>query len=597
MMANMYLLLVLNLLCSAIIYAQPGSLDSTFGNNGILIFGSQTAIVDARTVLVQSDDKIVVLGYEDGANNHSFVARFDSLGLTDPQFTIAQLPDIDLRSMIIQPDGKYLLGGNDVDSDLVVCRLNLDGTFDSTFSYDGIAIIDVSNSSFDFGLDLALQSDGRIVQCGVKDNDTLVLVRYMTDGSIDSTYGINGVVRNHYYLFPSSYLPFHIALQQDNKAIVAGTVDLSFNGDHAVIFRFDTLGNLDTTFDHDGRVVINAILNELELDVAIQNDRKIVVAGSCWDYLVIRLLSDGSLDSTMDGDGIVLTEFANGSAEVSYCFVMQPDNKIIVGGETNVNAFGSWDFGMIRFLSNGNVDNGFDYDGKVTTNIGYEGSIKSLAIQPDDKIVAFGNQFFGFTNYSNFVVCRYKAECNSTNITADPVDDSICVAENVYFFVAATGGGFNYQWQENSGSGFVNLANGGNYSGVQTDTLFINSVTIPMSGNSYRSILLNGCNISDTSSSALLYVDACVGYSDELPYGFMKLAPNPTDGAITIQFASEVVGVTVTIYDMVGQIVMCNSSLSGHSIALSLEGINPGAYTVVVSEDGSLKGRSQIIVH
>lgn len=95
-------------------------------------------------------------------------------------------------------------------------------------------------------------------------------------------------------------------------------------------------------------------------------------------------------------------------------------------------------------------------------------------------------------------------------ISASPISQTICTGSTINFAVAASGTGITYQWQVNTGSGFVNIANGGIYSGATTATLVVTGVTVSLSGNQYRCLVAGTCTPAVTSAVATLTVHAPV---------------------------------------------------------------------------------------
>lgn len=89
-------------------------------------------------------------------------------------------------------------------------------------------------------------------------------------------------------------------------------------------------------------------------------------------------------------------------------------------------------------------------------------------------------------------------------ITQNPTSQFVCPGSSTNMMVAATGAGASYQWQVNTGSGWSNLSNGGNYSGATTTTLGISGVTSGMSGYQYRCVVSGTCSPSTTSTAATI---------------------------------------------------------------------------------------------
>jgi uncharacterized delta-60 repeat protein len=116
----------------------------------------------------------------------------------------------------------------------------------------------------------------------------------------------------------------------------------------------------------------------------------------------------GDLDPTFSGDGEQTTDFAGG-LDRAYGIAVQTDGKIVVAG-SSVSAAGDTDFALARYNANGNLDNNFDGDGKVTTDIGgLDNAIRAIALQPDGKIVVAGYADNSVTLW-NFALARYNPD-------------------------------------------------------------------------------------------------------------------------------------------------------------------------------------------
>jgi uncharacterized delta-60 repeat protein len=171
-------------------------------------------------------------------------------------------------------------------------------------------------------------------------------------------------------------------------------------------------GDLDPTFDDDGKVTTHFIFNDQANGMAIQADGKIVAAGftvcepcagpvTPHDFALSRYNADGSLDPAFDGDGRVRTDFAGGSDQ-AFAVAIQGDGKIVAAGSASVSGV---DFALVRYNSDGSLDPTFDGDGRVTTDYGFGSSqVHGLAIQADGKIVAAG---YGSSTQFDFFLARY----------------------------------------------------------------------------------------------------------------------------------------------------------------------------------------------
>ncbi|MFM9965933.1 MAG: delta-60 repeat domain-containing protein [Planctomycetaceae bacterium] len=148
-------------------------------------------------------------------------------------------------------------------------------------------------------------------------------------------------------------------------------------------------GNLDPTFGAGGLVTTGFEARS----VAIQSDGKIVVAGTTtFDgkdaFTLERFNSDGTLDSSFDEDGKLITSFGTSRA-VAASMALQADGKIVVVGYAIDGS--NYDFALARYNSDGSLDTSFDEDGKLTTDFGTPNDYaNSVVIQGDGKIVVAG---------------------------------------------------------------------------------------------------------------------------------------------------------------------------------------------------------------
>ena len=173
----------------------------------------------------------------------------------------------------------------------------------------------------------------------------------------------------------------------------------------------DTPGQLDPTFGTDGIVTTSLGVSAIAHSVAIQSDGKIVAGGgagiSLYDFALVRYNTNGSIDDSFGSAGIVTTDFAN-SNDTGVSVAIQSDGKIVAAG-TSVSG-GREEIALARYNLNGSLDPSFGILGKVTTLIGPGSQAVALAIQSDSKIVVAGKSFRNstFPYYGAFAVARYN---------------------------------------------------------------------------------------------------------------------------------------------------------------------------------------------
>jgi uncharacterized delta-60 repeat protein len=290
------------------------------------------------------------------------------------------------------------------------------GSLDSTFSDDGIVITDIGGNAPDLLFDLTIQPDQKILAGGTSSGDFAV-VRYLSDGTPDPDFGNNGIMKVD---FGQTSVFFHgIALQHDGRILLAGQGTFNNLSDF-VLARLNTDGSLDTTFGVGGRVITDLGSGyEYANDVAIQADGKIIAAGkfasgdvTTADFAMVRYEPNGEIDTDFGINGIAITSVRD--EDEAQDIIIMPDGRIVLGGFAAVTAKG--DYAMVRYLDDGTEDKSFGSGGKVVTDL--KGTDNSdygtcMLLDKDGKILLGGtanyNSFSGDTGPG---VVRYDSEGN-----------------------------------------------------------------------------------------------------------------------------------------------------------------------------------------
>ncbi len=419
--------------------AADGSLDPTFGNGGIVTTDIGENDDLGMDVEVQPDGRIIVAGTSsnvDGTDSDFGLVRYNPDGSldttfdTDGKLTTSFGTGYDLASAIaLQADGKIVAAGhthNGNDVDFALARYNPDGSLDITFDLDGKVTTPIGTGD-DYGIDVALQPDGKIVVAGFSYNDPIstnvlvvVLARYNNNGSLDETFGSEGIVRTG---FGCGFAGHALVLQPDSKILVAGST-CGFDSQDFALARYNSDGSPDLTFDQDG-IVTTDFGNSYDTAnaLAMQPDGRIVLAGHSFtdpnvtvDVALARYNSDGSLDTSFDEDGRVKTDLG-GWRDVGNALALLPDGRILVAGEQWQQEGGTVDFALARYNSDGSLDPSFDTDGIVITDISSGDYAAGLALQPDGRILVAGWSDNGF-NF-DFALARYDATGSAIEVTLD----------------------------------------------------------------------------------------------------------------------------------------------------------------------------------
>jgi uncharacterized delta-60 repeat protein len=203
---------------------------------------------------------------------------------------------------------------------------------DSTFGTGGLA----SGAYIAFN-DVAIQADGKIVVGGTFD-----LQRFNANGTVDTSFGQKGLIGTD--IGKDLIKVWALAIQNDGKIVVVGQARSTTQDSAIGIARYNSNGVLDSTFGSKGFVVTNVGIggDDLPFDVAIQADNKIVVAGGArqgtnpYAFGLVRYNANGSLDTSFNGTGIVTTSISN-SSDRALALAIQPDGNIVVAGYADVS--------------------------------------------------------------------------------------------------------------------------------------------------------------------------------------------------------------------------------------------------------------------
>jgi len=308
-------------------------------------------------------------------------------------------------SVALQADGKIVVAGFAPGQarDFALVRYNADGTLDTSFSGDGkVVTAGVSN---DVIQDVAVLADGKILAMGYSDHANigsntrnLALVRYNSDGSLDTSYGSGGVSTP---TFSGSLDTFYkLQLLSDGKVLVGGVT--SFNGGPSdfVIMRLNANGSLDTSFGTGGRVVTSVSAGADGIySLALQADGKIVATGfaengATLDVAVVRYLANGTLDTSFGNAGKLVMPVGSGNETASGVAVV--GDQIVFGGTTGGAADDDVFVGQLNSDGSLNMDFGVPRPDALSNSVSYTENGAPVALYPfalvhDVELAAQGN--------------------------------------------------------------------------------------------------------------------------------------------------------------------------------------------------------------
>jgi len=382
--------------------------DPNFGQGGLVSFDFGSGN-DGTAVAIQSDGKIIVAGNEGNASGSDFIIlRYLTDGSPDNSFnvnggtaiTISGAQTSFLNSVAIQSDGKIVAGGtaqlSDTDADFALVRVDTIGHVDTTYSGDGQVTTSVGNK-FDSLLAIAAQSDDKIVAVGytqVGNGYDIAVVRYTTAGAPDTTFSGDGILT--FGTGAATEYATGVAIQSDGKIVVAGTTQDSLGNNHPLILRYNTDGTPDTTFDGDGAAQLTFDASVVGID--LQADGKIVLAArsgteTLSDFAAIRLLANGAPDTSFSTDGLAVLD-AGSKLDSPTAVLVQANSRIVVVG-TQTTTTGNSNPAMVAFTTTGAVDTTFGTDGRVVVDFGQTtDTANAIAETSNGSLVVVGRSSF-----------------------------------------------------------------------------------------------------------------------------------------------------------------------------------------------------------
>ncbi|MCK7590744.1 T9SS type A sorting domain-containing protein [Subsaxibacter sp. CAU 1640] len=373
-------------------YNLDGSLDTSFGTNGQVIMDLSGNMDVANSALLQADNKILIVGETTNAHRDLFVARLHPDGALDTSFGVNGIFIYDNgyrnigKKLAFTPDNKIMVGG-EVNSNYALLRLTSDGNLDTTFNADGIVTTDLNapTSEWNEMHDMIIQPDGKILVGGESQliencedyyYTDRALLRYNTNGVLDWTFGNGGVIYGS-YLGACGYNDTiqSINLLPDGKIITVGYLfNYYISGSYYVaVQKFNSNGTLDTGFGTNGSTYLNnfgegndsTIQRGEGNDSIIQEDGKIIIAGYYTyssptlplqaNFRLFRLDSNGAFDNTFGNVNAsyatVDTDINNNSYDICTSLLRQSNDKLILAGSTRPNYPSSnYDFTLARYI-------------------------------------------------------------------------------------------------------------------------------------------------------------------------------------------------------------------------------------------------------
>jgi uncharacterized delta-60 repeat protein len=436
-----------------------GSLDLSFGIGGKAeipigntMSGSTSAIASASSVVIDANNRIVVVGSgRNGSNLDIVLARYTSTGSLDLSFGMGGKVIFPIgsgddygRNVAIDGSGRIVVVGfsdnNDNYYNFVLTRYTNTGVLDETFGINGKVIAPIALGE-NWATSMAIDASDRIILAGSTNdiNSDFVLTRYTSTGSLDGTFGTGGKVFSSIGIGAGNGYANSVQLDASGRIVVAGTASNGSNLDFALA-RYTNAGATDPSFGTGGKVLspIGAG-NDYGSNVAIDVSGKIIVAGQVApnfsdrsNFALARYTSAGILDSSFGIGGTLIAPNvrdmddsvaldANGRIIASSVAIDASGRIVIVGYYLNDLGSGSSrnvDVALARYTSAGVLDSSFGTGGIVISPIIDGGGLgNDLVIDANDRIVVVGYSADG--SNSGFTVARYNGGPNNFTFKAD----------------------------------------------------------------------------------------------------------------------------------------------------------------------------------
>lgn len=263
-------------------------------------------------------------------------------------------------------DGWLIAAGGE---GFTLARYNADGSLDSSFGAGGRVATRVG-SGLQSAQAVAVQPDGRIVAAGGQENDTVItIVRHLSDGSLDATFGAGGIVRTR---LPGGTGARGLAVEADGDLVVAAAAQDERGRPPFALVRYRPDGELDSSFGAGGTALASFDQRAEAHALVLQPDGGLVAAGEAGDAIALaRYGADGRLDPAFGSGGKVLTRFGSSSGSDSTCYSARafglaaaPGGGLMAVGSAAFGAFAQ--AAAVRYRPDGSLDESFGSGGRVT---------------------------------------------------------------------------------------------------------------------------------------------------------------------------------------------------------------------------------------
>ena len=493
--------------------------------------------------------------------------------------------------------------------------------FDSSFGTNGYTIASETNLT-EAIYEIGLQSNGKIIAnltYGLPDllteRSNSVLIRYNQNGTIDSSFGSNG----KYYFNNNAYQENKCYFKVlSNDKIVALYINGTTN-EEVFLTRLNSNGTLDTSFGLNGIVNLSTIQSVFDIEpdcLFVQPDNKILVGGEArfgnnYDGLVVRFNENGQVDTTFGNNGLVTIDTNNlpNTAVFEYFLSIsfQTDGKILLGGSRtglNQTIADIYDFLLVRLNQDGSIDQGFGSNGVVVTSFSASTeSIQKIVVNQGGEIIVMGT-LFDLVDENNFKIALAKYNSSGSLVTTFGTNGIVQLETNVInsnefgydLDILANGkliisgasrvspnnikmliaklnqdGSYDTTFSNNG----IYLQNLGSFSAGITDTILLPNDSLLIAG-----VFINSNDEDDCFLGKLIPENlASIGFNKKN----VQIYPNPTANVLHIVNSNNAAIENITITDLSGKKVLeQKENLS----VINVEHLQKGLYLLELEYEG-----------
>jgi uncharacterized delta-60 repeat protein len=415
------------LLSTSVSQAQSGTLDTNFGDEGVMSTGVVAASEYGRSLALQSDGSIIMAGYtRGGGDSTAWLMRYLPDGVIDDSFGLNGVRVLDIsegddRALDVFVNGQneiFVTGATRVDGvlQLFIGKLHPSGELDTDYGVNGFVVL----SSLTGGAGRVVRQfpNGKVVAAGtISGAPGMVLT---------SPDGLAPTIRLGFGTVPHmDQVLRDMSLVSSNDLVYVG--DGALDSRQILVYKRDTILTTVDSFGTNGIVVLDPSLrDERGTSVAVDMAGRILVGGNATDstgsdILLIRLMPDGSLDNSFGTNGVVMDDFGIGGPEVQHVLV-QPDGRIVV--LVYKMTLGPTPIHLFRFLENGDLDPGFGDNGHGTVSIAPNRfETRSMLVVDSCQVLVTGTVGYS-VDYDAMITAVQLADCSElpTAISAEEAE-------------------------------------------------------------------------------------------------------------------------------------------------------------------------------